>query len=94
MATATLNGQVIARSDATVVVEGNHYVPPHSVDRALLRDSDMTTRCPWKGTASYVDLVVGDEVHADAAWYYPDPRDAAKEIAGHLAFGRSATIEP
>ena len=94
MPRAIWNGQVIADSDDTVVVEGNHYVPPDSVDRTLLRDSDTTTRCPWKGTATYVDLVVDDEVLPDAAWVYADPKAAASEIAKHLAFGREVTIEP
>lgn len=93
MATATWNGTVIARSDDTIVVEGNHYFPPDSVDAGLLRDSDTRTTCPWKGEASYKHLVVDGQVNADAAWYYPQPKDAAKEIAGHLAFWKGVQVQ-
>lgn len=93
MARATWNGTVLAESDATVVVEGNHYFPPDAVDRHLLRDSSATTVCPWKGTASYYDLVVGDKVNAGAAWYYPSPKDAAAEIRDHVAFWKGVTVE-
>ena len=92
MATATWNGQVIARSDATVVVEGNHYFPPDSVDRSYLSASDAHTVCPWKGTASYYDIVVDGETNVGAAWYYPDPKSAASEIEGHIAFWRGVDV--
>jgi uncharacterized protein (DUF427 family) len=84
--------KVIAESDNTVVVEGNHYFPIESADRALLRDSDSHTICPWKGTASYYDVVVDGEVNRDAAWYYPEPKDAAKEIRGRIAFWRGVHV--
>jgi uncharacterized protein (DUF427 family) len=92
MPTATWHGGVIARSDDTVVVEGNHYFPPDSIDRSLLRPSDETTVCPWKGRASYYDVVVGDEVNPAAAWTYPEPRSRAAHIAGHVAFWRGVRV--
>jgi len=93
MARATWNGTVIAESDRTVMVEGNHYFPPDSVDPAYLRPSDDHTVCPWKGTASYHDVVVDGQVNAGAAWYYPDPKPAAAEIKDHVAFWRGVTVE-
>ena len=74
MPTATWNGAVLAESDATIVVEGNHYFPPDSVDPAYLRDSDRTSRCFWKGTARYKDVVIDGQVNPAAGWYYPDPQ--------------------
>ena len=93
MPRARWNNTVIAASDATVVVEGNHYFPEASVDRAHLRPSATHTVCPWKGTASYFDVVVGDAVNKDAAWYYPTPKDAAKQIAGRIAFWKGVKVE-
>lgn len=93
MPKATWNGKVIAESEDTVVVEGNHYFPRESVDGDLLQESRTTTACPWKGQASYFNVVVDGEVNPDAAWYYPDPSPAAKEIAGRLAFWRGVTVE-
>jgi uncharacterized protein (DUF427 family) len=92
MATASWNGTVIARSDDTVVVEGNHYFPIESVNRDLLREGDTHTVCPWKGTASYYTLVVDGQENRDAAWYYPTPKDAAAEITGRVAFWRGVTV--
>ena len=89
---ATWNGAVIAESDDTVVVEGNHYFPLESVKRDLLRPSATHTVCSWKGTASYYDVVVGGAVNKDAAWYYPEPKEAAREIAGRVAFWRGVTV--
>ena len=91
---AIWNGAVIAESDETVVVEGNHYFPRASVDEALVRPSDHTTVCPWKGTASYLDVVVDGDANANAAWLYPEPKDAAAEIRGHVAFWKGVTVEP
>jgi uncharacterized protein (DUF427 family) len=85
--------RVIAESDDTVVVEGNHYFPKDSVNEAVLEPSDKQTVCPWKGTASYYTLVVDGERNPDAAWYYPTPKDAAKEITDHVAFWRGVTVE-
>jgi uncharacterized protein (DUF427 family) len=89
---ATWKDAVIAESDDTVVVEGNHYFPIDSVDAALLRPSETHTVCGWKGTASYYDVVVGDAVNKDAAWYYPEPKDAAKEITGRVAFWKGVVV--
>ncbi|MCL6543414.1 MAG: DUF427 domain-containing protein [Roseiflexus sp.] len=94
MARAIWNGVVIAESDATIVVEGNHYFPPDSVNREYLRESDTHTICSWKGVASYYDIVVNDAVSRDAAWYYPEPKEAARRIAGYIAFWRGVKVEP
>jgi uncharacterized protein (DUF427 family) len=91
---ATWNGKTIAESDDTVVVEGNHYFPLDAVDRGLLTESTTHTTCAWKGVASYYDLVVDGEVNRDAVWYYPSPSDAAKEIAGRVAFWKGVRVEP
>jgi uncharacterized protein (DUF427 family) len=91
MATATWNGTVIARSDDTVVVEGNHYFPREALT-AETRESATTSVCPWKGTASYLDLVVDGQVNADAVWYYPAPKDAAAEIVDRVAFWKGVTV--
>lgn len=92
MATARWNGEVIADSDDIVVVEGNKYFPRESVRDEFLADSDTDTTCPWKGTASYYSLRVGGQENADAAWYYPEPKDAAAEIAGRVAFWRGVEV--
>lgn len=92
MPTAMWNGKVIAESDETIVVEGNHYFPPDSVDESLLRDSAHTSRCPWKGTAHYKDVVVDGEINSEAAWFYPQPSSAAREIAGHYAFWNGVEV--
>lgn len=93
MARAMWNGVVIAESDATIIVEGNHYFPPDSVKREYLRDSATHTVCSWKGIASYYDIVVNNAVNCDAAWYYPEPKDAARRIAGYIAFWRGVKVE-
>lgn len=93
MPKAIWNGAVIAESNATIVVEGNHYFPPAAVRAEFLRPSQTNTVCGWKGTASYYDLVVGDSVNKDAAWYYPTPKDAAGQIAGYVAFWRGVKVE-
>ncbi len=90
---ATWKGAVLAQSDDTVVVEGNHYFPADAIRREYFRESSTHTTCPWKGEASYYDVVVGGEVNADAAWYYPEPKDAAKEIKDHVAFWRGVKVE-
>ena len=89
---ASWNGQVIADSDDTVVVEGNHYFPPESVDSAFLRDSDTHTSCPWKGQASYYHVVVDGQENPDAAWCYPETKPAADEIRGRIAFWRGVSV--
>jgi uncharacterized protein (DUF427 family) len=93
MPRATWHDATIATSDDTVVVEGNHYFPEADVDRTRLRASSTHTVCPWKGTASYYDVVVGDAVNKDAAWYYPAPKDAARQIAGRIAFWKGVKVE-
>ena len=89
---ATYEGTEIARSDHTVVVEGNHYFPAEDVVSGLLEKSDTHTTCPWKGVASYYDVVVGERRDADAAWYYPTPKDAAKEITDMVAFWKGVSV--
>lgn len=89
---AIWNGQVIAQSNDTVVVEGNHYFPFDSVDQNFLRTSSTETVCPWKGTASYYDVIVAGEVNKDAAWYYPDPKPSANAIRGRVAFWREVEV--
>ena len=89
---ATWKGEVIAESDDTVVVEGNHYFPAESIKREHFRESDTHTVCGWKGTASYYDVVVGGDVNKDAAWFYPEPKDAAEEIKGRVAFWRGVKV--
>jgi uncharacterized protein (DUF427 family) len=93
MARATWNGTVLAESDRTVEVEGNQYFPIEAVRREFLRDSSTHTTCPWKGVASYYDVVVDGQVNQDAAWYYPTPKEAARQIAGHVAFWRGVRVE-
>lgn len=85
---------VIAESDQTIVIEGNHYFPPESLRREYLRDSTRHTVCPWKGTASYFDVVVDGEVNPAAAWYYPQPKPEAAEIGGRVAFWHGVTVRP
>ncbi len=91
---ARWNGQVIAESDETLVVEGNHYFPADAVDQAFLEPSDHHTRCGWKGTASYYHVVVDDQRNENAAWYYAEPFDAAERIRGHIAFWRGVEVGP
>jgi len=86
MVKVTLNGTVLAESDSTVVVEGNHYFPPDAVKKDLFTDSKTSTVCPWKGTASYYDATVDGKTVKDVAWYYPSPKDKAANIKDHLAF--------
>ena len=90
---ATWNGTVIAESDDTIVVEGNHYFPPASVRTELLSESPTTTVCGWKGTASYANIVVNGDTNADAAWFYADPKEAASNIAGYYAFWKGVTVD-
>jgi uncharacterized protein (DUF427 family) len=92
IATATWNGQVIAQSDETEMVEGNHYFPPETINREFFRDSIESSVCHWKGTASYFDVVVDGEVNRGAAWYYPSPSPAAANIKDHVAFWRGVKV--
>ena len=84
---------ILAESDRTRIVEGNHYFPPESLRREHLRESATHTTCSWKGVASYYDVVVGGETNRDAAWFYPAPKEAAKEIRDHVAFWRGVVVE-
>ncbi len=93
MAKATWNGVVLAESDHTEIVEGNHYFPAESVKKEYLKGSDHHSVCPWKGTASYYTVEVDGEVNENAAWYYPEPSDAAKQIKDHVAFWKGVTVE-
>ncbi len=90
---AIWNGVVLAESDDTKVVEGNHYFPPDSLHREYFRDSDRHTTCPWKGLASYYDVAAAGETARNAAWYYPEPKSAAAEIRDHVAFYGIVKIE-
>ena len=93
MARAKFNDTVVAESDECVVVEGNSYFPPHAVRREYMKESATHTTCPWKGEASYYDVVVGDRVARDGAWYYASPKDAARQIQGHIAFWKDVKVE-
>ena len=90
---ATWNNAVLAESNETIVVEGNHYFPAESIHREHFRDSATHTTCSWKGEASYYDVVVNDEVNKDAAWYYPEPKEAAKNIEGRVAFWKGVKVQ-
>lgn len=92
IATATWNGQVIAESDETEMVEGNHYFPPNTIKKEFFQPSEASSVCPWKGTATYYDVVVDGEVNEGAAWSYPDPKPAASNIKDHVAFWRGVTV--
>ncbi len=89
---AEWQGTIIAESDDTVVVEGNHYFPADSLNREFFEDSATTSHCPWKGEASYYSVVVGEAKNADAAWYYPEPKSAAENIRGRVAFWKGVTV--
>lgn len=93
MATATFNGQVVAQSGQTVIVEGNHYFPPDAINKQYLVENDRTSVCPWKGTASYFTVSVDGEQAEAAAWYYPDPMAKAENIRDHVAFYPVVSVE-
>lgn len=93
MSKAIWNNAVLAESDKTIVVEGNHYFPPDAVNSEFFQHSTTHTVCSWKGTASYYDVVVDGHVNKDAAWFYPDPKDAASQIAGYIAFWRGVQVK-
>jgi uncharacterized protein (DUF427 family) len=92
MTTARWNGAVIAESNETVVVEGNHYFPRSAVNTELLSDSVTTTICPWKGVAHYHSITVDGKANVDSAWYYPEPKPAAEEIRDRIAFWRGVEV--
>jgi uncharacterized protein (DUF427 family) len=91
---ATWNGAVIAQSDDTVVVEGNHYFPESSLKREYVSFSNHKTTCAWKGQASYYSLLVNGEMNIDAVWYYPDPKPEAEMVRGRVAFWKGVKVEP
>ena len=93
MPRAIWNGALIAQSDKFETVEGNVYFPPGTENRMVLRPSETHTTCSWKGVASYYDVVVDGKVNKDAAWYYPEPKEAAAQIRNHIAFWRGVTVE-
>lgn len=94
MATATFNGKVIAESDDTTFVEGNHYFPLASLDKSVVTETDRQTTCHWKGTASYFSIEVDGQVAENAAWYYPTPKDGAEDVADRVAFYPAVTVVP
>lgn len=94
MAKALWGGAVLAESDQTVIVEGNTYFPAESVHTEYLRPSETHSVCPWKGTASYHHVEVNGQRNPDAAWYYPDPKPAAKNIKDRIAFWKGVRVEP
>ncbi len=83
---------VLAESDATIVVEGNHYFPLESIKKEYFRESDTHTTCPWKGVAGYYEIVVNGEVNKDGAWHYPEPKEAARHIKNYLAFWKGVQV--
>ena len=90
---AIWNGQIIAESNETIVIENNHYFPPESIKEQFFKPSSTHTNCPWKGKASYYSLNVNGEENTDAAWYYPETSELAKQIKGYIAFWKGVTIE-
>lgn len=94
MATAKWNGVVIAESDDVEEVEGNLYFPPQAVNPDYIISSDTTSVCPWKGTASYYNIVIDGDTNVDAAWFYPAPKEAAIQIKGYVAFWRGVDVTP
>jgi uncharacterized protein (DUF427 family) len=93
MMRAVWNGVVLAESEHTVVVEGNHYFPPEALHRVLFTDSSSRSLCPWKGVARYYDVTVGGQSNPDAAWYYPRPSPLARKIKNHVAFWHGVVVE-
>ncbi len=93
MPKAIWNGAVLAESDSTIEVEGNHYFPPESIDAHYFKPSETHTVCPWKGMASYYNIKVNGQVNRGAAWYYPDPSLAAQNIKGYVAFWKGVKVE-
>ncbi|HIK29078.1 MAG: DUF427 domain-containing protein [Oscillatoriaceae bacterium SKW80] len=93
MPKAVWNGAVLAESDNCQIVEGNYYFPPDSINRQYFTESDTHTTCSWKGVASYYNIEVNGQLNKDAAWYYPEPKEKAKHIAGYVAFWKGVKIE-
>ena len=93
MAKAVWNGTVLAESDQTIMVEGNHYFPPDAIHNEYFTQSGLHSTCPWKGLASYYNVEVDGKSNPNAAWYYPMPKDAARQIAGYIAFWKGVRVE-
>ncbi|WP_116770262.1 DUF427 domain-containing protein [Maribacter litoralis] len=93
MVQAIWNNEVIAESDATIVIEGNHYFPPSSIKQEYFKNTETHTKCPWKGEASYYDIEVDGDVNKDAAWYYPEVSELAKSIKGYIAFWKGVEVK-
>ena len=93
MVKATWQGKTLAESDQTVVVEGNHYFPADAINQDYFQPSDTHTTCSWKGVASYYTVTVDGQTNPDAVWYYPEPKDAAKNITGYVAFWRGVEVK-
>ncbi|MGB2693391.1 MAG: DUF427 domain-containing protein [Thermodesulfobacteriota bacterium] len=89
---AIWNGQIVAESDETVIVDGNHYFPPGSIKEEFYKESTKQTSCPWKGVANYYNIEVDGKVNNDAAWHYPEPKEAAKKIKDHTAFWKGVNV--
>lgn len=89
---AIWNNKILAESNDTIVIEGNHYFPPGTINKEFFRESNSHTTCAWKGIASYYTLEVDGQTNIDAAWYYPDPKEAAKEIKNYVAFWRGVKV--
>jgi len=92
MAQAIWNGVLLAESNATIVVEGNHYFPPTAINRQYVTENNTHTVCHWKGVASYYDVIVDGKVNGGAAWYYPEPKAAARQIKDYVAFWRGVQV--
>lgn len=92
MMKAVWNDAILAESDKTIIVEGNHYFPPDAINGEYFRESNTHTTCPWKGLASYYDVVVAGQVNKDAAWYYPEPKEAAAQIKNYVAFWKGVSV--
>jgi uncharacterized protein (DUF427 family) len=93
MTKAVWNDIVLAESSNTIIVEGNHYFPPDAIKDEYFRKSDLQTTCPWKGQASYYDVAVNGKINSGAAWYYSEPKDAAKKIKGYVAFWKGVVVQ-
>ena len=90
---AILKDIVIAESDETIIVEGNHYFPPNSINQKYFQSTDHQSTCPWKGLSNYHNIVVNGEVNSNAAWYYPNPSSAASEIKDYIAFWKGVRVD-
>ena len=93
MPKATWNGAVLAESNDCIIVEGNYYFPPQSINKEYFQESNHKTICSWKGEASYYDIHVNGQVNKEAAWYYPSAKEAAKKIAGYIAFWKGVNVD-